>query len=115
MIILKRTAISLLVAGSGLVATAGCSSVMTHTGAEQGYYSGTRANMDVLRSDDTSWAMTSLIILDMPFSALMDTVLLPYDYVRADDDRQTLSPRERIRHGGQAPAIVQTQDDKAHP
>lgn len=97
MMIMKRTLVSLLVTGSGLALTGGCSSVMTHTGPEQGYYSGTRANMDVLRSDDTSWAMTPLVLLDMPFSAVMDTLLLPYDYTRSGEDKQTSSPRERIR------------------
>lgn len=96
--VLKRTALSLLMAGSGLSLTGGCSSVMTHTGPDQGYYSGTRANIDVLHSDDTSWAMTPLVILDMPFSAVMDTLLLPYDYSRSgkekpDDSLRAHPPR----------------------
>lgn len=106
MIIMKRTLISLLMTGSGLALTGGCSSVMTHTGPDQGYYSGTRANIDVLRSDDTSWAMTPLVVLDMPFSAVMDTLLLPYDYSRSGTGDQAASPRERIRRSEQQQAVT---------
>lgn len=109
MIILKRTLISFIVAGSGLAATGGCSSVMTHTGADQGYYSGTRASLNMLRDDDTSWAMAPLVALDLSFSAVMDTLLLPYDYYRADGEKSASSPRERVlqserRHAAPAPS-----------
>lgn len=96
--VLRRTALSLLIAGSGLAVTGGCSSVMTHTGPHQGYYSGTRANMDALHGEDASWAMTPLVILDMPFSAVMDTLLLPYDYSRSGKEKPDDSLRARIHH-----------------
>lgn len=117
MIILRRTALSLLIAGSGLALTGGCSSVMTHTGPDQGYYSGTRANIGVLNSDDTSWAMTPLVILDMPFSAVMDTLLLPYDYSRSGKEKPDDSLRARIHHDEQ-PAIIPVntiQSSTPHP
>lgn len=85
-----------LAAGCALMATSGCSSVMSHTGADQGYYPGTRANVAMIKSDDTSWAMTPLLALDLPFSAVMDTLLLPYDYYRAGSDKTADSPRARI-------------------
>lgn len=78
------------------VATSGCSSVMSHTGASQGYYPGTRASTHLIADDDTSWAIKPLAVIDLPFSAVMDTILLPWDYLRSDDDRRKDSPRERV-------------------
>jgi len=66
---------------------------MSHTGGHQGYYPGTRADVSMISSDDTSWAMTPLLIVDLPFSALLDTLLLPYDYYRQDK----LNTRDRIK------------------
>lgn len=64
---------------------AGCSSVMSHTGgSEQGYYPGTRASYTMLTSDVTGWGTKSFVALDMPFTAIMDTVLLPWDALRND-------------------------------
>ncbi|ADU67341.1 protein of unknown function DUF1375 [Pantoea sp. At-9b] len=77
--------------------TSGCSSVMSHTGASQGYYPGTRASAEMLTDDHTSWAMKPLVAIDLPFSAVMDTLLLPWDYFRHDDDKSIDSPRERVR------------------
>ncbi|ONK02730.1 hypothetical protein BSK71_15030 [Pectobacterium actinidiae] len=99
MTLLKSALFSFIITGSGAVATSGCSSVMTHTGSDQGYYSGTRANVDMLRDDETSWAMMPLVAIDLPFSAVADTLLLPYDYYRAgSSDKNKLSTRERISH-----------------
>lgn len=82
-----------------LTTTTGCSSVMSHTGADQGYYAGTRANVNMMKSEDTSWAMMPLLAVDLPLSALMDTVLLPYDYLRSDNDKTAESPKARIQRG----------------
>ncbi len=88
-----------LTASSLLLATSGCSSMVTHSGGDQGYYSGTKANIETLKDEQTSWAMTPLVALDLPLSAVMDTLLLPYDYLRADGDKSASSPRERVlRH-----------------
>ncbi|HBZ16521.1 MAG TPA: YceK/YidQ family lipoprotein [Pantoea sp.] len=77
-------------------ATSGCSSVMSHTGASQGYYPGTRASAEMLTDDKTSWAIKPLALIDLPFSAVMDTILLPWDYFRSDDDRSKDSIHERV-------------------
>lgn len=98
MTLLKSALFSFIITGSGAVATSGCSSVMTHTGSDQGYYSGTRASVDMLRDDETSWAMMPLVAIDLPFSAVADTLLLPYDYYRSGSDKHKLSTRERISH-----------------
>ncbi|QMV49923.1 YceK/YidQ family lipoprotein [Ewingella americana] len=82
-----------LVTGCAFLSVSGCSSVMSHTGGHQGYYPGTRADVSMISSDDTSWAMTPLLIVDLPFSALLDTLLLPYDYYRQDK----LNTRDRIK------------------
>ncbi|MCC3702927.1 YceK/YidQ family lipoprotein [Rouxiella badensis] len=63
----------------------GCSSVMSHTGEYQGYYPGSKADVRMMKSNDTSWAMTPLLVLDLPFSAVMDTLLLPMDYYNRDN------------------------------
>ncbi|MBK4714353.1 MULTISPECIES: YceK/YidQ family lipoprotein [Tenebrionibacter/Tenebrionicola group] len=70
--------------GSAVAVLCGCSSIMTHTGGEPGYYTGTRASYNMLKDDKTSWGMKPLAALDLPFSAIMDTVLLPWDAFRTD-------------------------------
>ncbi|OAT28528.1 outer membrane lipoprotein [Buttiauxella brennerae ATCC 51605] len=73
-----------LILGSGLLTVSGCSSVMTHTGGQEGYYPGTRASYEMLADSDTSWGYKPFVALDMPFTAVMDTVLLPWDMFRTD-------------------------------
>ncbi|KFK93773.1 MULTISPECIES: YceK/YidQ family lipoprotein [unclassified Serratia (in: enterobacteria)] len=87
-----------VIASCMLLTTSGCSSVMSHTGADQGYYAGTRANVDMMKSHDTSWAMMPLLAIDLPLSAAMDTLLLPYDYLRSGKDKTAESPKARIQH-----------------
>lgn len=85
-----------LLACSLLVGTSGCSSMMSHTGASQGYYPGTRASAEMLTDDQSSWALKPLALVDLPFSAVLDTLLLPWDYMRADDSPSIDSPRARV-------------------
>lgn len=92
---LKMT-LPLFAAGYALMGAVGCSSIMTHTGPNQGYYPGTRASMNMLADKETSWSMIPLAAIDLPFSAVLDTVLLPYDYLRRDSDKNSESPRERM-------------------
>ncbi|HHX8941193.1 TPA: YceK/YidQ family lipoprotein [Yersinia enterocolitica] len=94
---MKNTVIP-FVTGCSLLLSGGCSSIMTHTSSSQGYYSGTEANVAMLKDDNTGWALRPLLAVDLPFSAVMDTLLLPYDYLRSDsEDKIASSPRERIR------------------
>lgn len=83
---MTKFALTPLMTGCVFLATSGCSSVMSHTGGDTGYYSGARADVNMIKSDDTSWAMTPLLLIDLPFSAVLDTVLLPYDYFRSGSD-----------------------------
>ncbi|EQA0897604.1 TPA: YceK/YidQ family lipoprotein [Escherichia coli] len=69
---------------SGMVSLGGCSSVMSHTGGKEGTYPGTRASAAMIGDDETNWGTKSLAILDMPFTAVMDTLLLPWDVFRKD-------------------------------
>ncbi len=69
---------------SGLVLS-GCSSVMSHTGGKEGMYPGTRASSSMLSDDDTGIGTKSLVALDMPFTAVLDTLLLPWDLFREDN------------------------------
>lgn len=78
-------------------ALTGCSSIMTHAGPNKDLYSGTKNNMSMLQDDETGWAMKPLVILDVPFSAVLDTLLLPYDYYVKNDDQSDSSPKERIK------------------
>lgn len=89
-----------LTAGCAMVAVSGCSSVMSHTGPDQGYYPGTRASLRVIQDKDTSWAMVPLAAVDLPFSAVLDTLLLPYDYLRKGSDKSADSPHERMLNSG---------------
>lgn len=75
----------------------GCSSVMTHAGPNKELYSGTKNNVNMLSDDETGWAIKPLVILDFPFSAVLDTLLLPYDYYTVSDDKSENSPKERIK------------------
>ncbi|EGM59684.1 hypothetical protein SFJ1713_4158 [Shigella flexneri SFJ17B] len=38
----------------------------------------------MIGDDETNWGTKSLAILDMPFTAVMDTLLLPWDVFRKD-------------------------------
>ncbi|MDD9844330.1 hypothetical protein BZG30_02770 [Escherichia coli] len=69
---------------SGMKLLGGCSSVMSHTGGKEGTYPGTRASATMIGDDETNWGTKSLAILDMPFTAVMDTLLLPWDVFRKD-------------------------------
>ena len=73
-----------LVLFSGMISVGGCSSVMSHTGGKEGTYPGTRSSAHTLGDDDTNWGVKSLVALDMPFTAVMDTLLLPWDLFRTD-------------------------------
>ncbi|MGU0171553.1 YceK/YidQ family lipoprotein [Escherichia coli] len=68
---------------SGMTLLGGCSSVMSIPG-EEGTYPGTRASATMIGDDETNWGTKSLAILDMPFTAVMDTLLLPWDVFRKD-------------------------------
>lgn len=91
--------------------TTGCSSVMSHTGASQGYYPGTRASADMLVNSNTNWALRPLALVDLPFSAVMDTLLLPWDYARSDSDKTLDSPRARVL---QSEKMAHTEDHLSH-
>ncbi|HAH5500494.1 TPA: YceK/YidQ family lipoprotein [Escherichia coli] len=69
---------------SGMTLLGGCSSVMSHTGGKEGTYPGTRASATMIGDDETNWGTKSLAILDMPFTAVLDTILLSWDVFRKD-------------------------------
>lgn len=41
---------------------------------KEGTYPGTRASATMIGDDETNWGTKSLAILDMPFTAVMDTL-----------------------------------------
>ncbi|KAI3490400.1 hypothetical protein L1887_45225 [Cichorium endivia] len=72
---------------------------MSHTGGKEGTYPGTRASAAMLSDDDTNWGTKSLVILDMPFTAVADTLLLPWDVFRKDNSvRSRLTETGRLFH-----------------
>ncbi|MDR0807286.1 MAG: YceK/YidQ family lipoprotein [Enterobacteriaceae bacterium] len=81
---------------SSLFLLAGCSSLMAHVAPYEGYYSGTTNDAKMISDDSNGWVMRSLLVIDLPFSAALDTVLLPYDYYRSDDSESRESPRKKI-------------------
>ncbi|HEY3986672.1 YceK/YidQ family lipoprotein [Cedecea sp.] len=82
---IMRNWFSTLVLSSGLFLLTGCSSMMSHSGGKEGLYPGTRASAETLGDDETSWAIKPLVALDLPFTAVLDTVLLPWDMFRKDN------------------------------
>lgn len=82
---------------SGMISMAGCSSVMSHTGGKEGVYPGVRASSTMLGNDESNLATKSLVVLDMPFTAVMDTLLLPWDLFRTDN-----SVKSRVEKAEQA-------------
>lgn len=73
-----------LVLFGGIISLGGCSSVMSHTGGKEGTYPGTRASAQMLGDSDANWGTKSLVALDLPLTAVMDTLLLPWDMFRTD-------------------------------
>jgi len=82
---IKNFYFTALVLSGGILCLSGCSSIMSHSGGKEGLYPGTRANTQALGDPETSWALKPLVALDLPFSAVMDTVLLPWDMYRKDN------------------------------
>ncbi|WP_147193636.1 YceK/YidQ family lipoprotein [Pantoea sp. CCBC3-3-1] len=123
MMVFKRHFAGLLACLS-LSGTSGCSSFMSHSGPDQGYYSGTRASAKIVADSNSGWVMRPLAAIDLPFSAVMDTLLLPWDYYRAGSDKALDSPRERILRSEQenhtneslsqaAPLVIHTSNGTA--
>ncbi|WP_228350884.1 MULTISPECIES: YceK/YidQ family lipoprotein [Limnobaculum] len=79
-----------------MFALSGCSSLMAHVAPYERYYPGTAHDIDMIGDDNHGWLMRSLLIVDLPFSAMLDTVLLPYDLYRASDTEGRSSPRKTI-------------------
>lgn len=70
---------------------------MSHTGGKQGTYPGTKASAQMLGDSSNGWGTKSLVTLDMPFTAVMDTLLLPWDMLRSDK-----SIKSRVEQSEQA-------------
>lgn len=49
---------------------------------------------------DTNWGVKSLVALDMPFTAVMDTLLLPWDMFRTDSSIKSRVEKEREGYAG---------------
>ncbi|SFU60134.1 YceK/YidQ family lipoprotein [Xenorhabdus koppenhoeferi] len=80
----------------GWLLVTGCSGIMTHSGPHQGYYSGAKTNIDMLKDGRTGWFIKPLLAVDLPLSAFLDTLLIPYDYVRSNQNKAEQSPKHRI-------------------
>lgn len=68
--------------GIAALFSSGCATVASLNDGCAGTYSGLAYNRGVARSDLVSWRETPaqelLLLVDLPFSAVLDTVLLPY-------------------------------------
>ena len=51
----------------------------------------------MISESDTNWGTKSLAILDMPFTAVMDTLLLPWDLFRKDNSVRSRVERSEER------------------
>ncbi|HBV38735.1 MAG TPA: hypothetical protein DEF05_03345 [Erwinia sp.] len=96
MMVLSKSHFAGLLACLSLAGTGGCSSFMSHSGPDQGYYPGTRASAKIVADSDSGWVMRPLAAIDLPFSAVLDTLLLPFDYYRSGRDKTGDSPHERV-------------------
>ncbi|MBP6121568.1 MULTISPECIES: YceK/YidQ family lipoprotein [Providencia] len=74
----------------------GCSSIMTHAGPSEGYYPGSKNSITMIKNEDTGWVVRPLLAIDLPFSIIMDTLLIPLDYAKSGDDSKLDSPKKRI-------------------
>lgn len=72
---------------------------------ESGILFGCKNDVKMLKHEDTGWAMTPLLALDLPLSAVVDTLLLPYDYYRSDSNPEDESPRARVLRNEQASGV----------
>ncbi|GKX55837.1 hypothetical protein SOASR030_19490 [Leminorella grimontii] len=90
---IKRTLLTTF-ASATMFSLSGCSSIMGHVAPYEGYYPGVEHNVNELQNDNSGWLMRSLVALDMPFTAVLDTVLLPYDYYRSTNGRE--SSRKKV-------------------
>lgn len=74
----------------------GCSSIMTHAGPSEGYYSGSKNSIKMIQDEETGWVVRPLLAIDLPFSVVMDTLLIPLDYAQSGTEKQVESPKKRI-------------------
>lgn len=74
----------------------GCSSIMTHAGPSDGYYPGSKNSIKMIKDDETGWVVRPLLAIDLPFSIVMDTLLIPLDYSRSGNDAKADSPKKRL-------------------
>ncbi|EKT57124.1 hypothetical protein OOA_14700 [Providencia burhodogranariea DSM 19968] len=68
---------------------------MTHAGPTDSYYPGSKNSLEMIKDENTGWVMRPLLVIDLPFTAVMDTLLVPLDYMKKginEDD----SPKKRI-------------------
>jgi len=73
----------------------GCSSIMTHAGPTDSYYPGSKNSLEMIKNENTGWVMRPLLVVDLPFTAVMDTLLIPLDYVKKGNSEDD-SPKKRI-------------------
>ncbi|APC10037.1 MULTISPECIES: YceK/YidQ family lipoprotein [Providencia] len=78
------------------VILSGCSSIMTHAGPSEGYYPGSKNSIKMIKDDETGWVVRPLLAIDLPFSFIMDTLLIPLDYSRSNNDSKEDSPKKRL-------------------
>lgn len=67
------------------------------TGPTEGYYPGTKNSIAMLQDDETGWVMKPIVAIDLPFSAVLDTLLAPVDYATGGKDNSESSPAERVK------------------
>ncbi|WP_043892632.1 YceK/YidQ family lipoprotein [Providencia sneebia] len=73
-----------------------CSSIMTHAGPADGYYPGSKNSLERIKDENTGWVLRPLLVIDLPLTAVMDTLFIPLDYVRSGDSSKEDSPKKRI-------------------
>ena len=98
-----------LVLSCGILSLGGCSSIVSHSGGKAGLYPGTKANAQALTDPETSWSVKPLVALDTPFSAVLDTLFLPWDIYRKDNSLKSgveVSERRNLAINAAIPPVT---------
>ena len=81
-----RTALHVSLAGLLVLLTVGCGSIGARWQGNREPYAGVKLNVDTMKNYHTEGELVSVI--DIPFSAILDTFLLPYDLSGDKSDKE---------------------------
>ena len=87
-----RTALHASLVGLVVILLTGCGSIGARWQGNREPYAGVKLNMDTVKNYHTEGELISAI--DLPFSAILDTFLLPYDLSGDKEEEEEVTPTE---------------------